>query len=124
MSGNCSTCFEWYFHPSSGAHTTLSTASGICHNVTAICRYCGRVGTGLSVLWVAFATHSTEDNDGRGGGKRRRRRWMMMMTMMIMMTIIIIMLIIIIIIGATGAMSKSFRKYVSNVPGNHEVKEL
>jgi hypothetical protein len=29
-----------------------------------------------------------------------------------------------IIIGATGAISKSFRKYVSNIPGNHEVKEL
>jgi hypothetical protein len=26
--------------------------------------------------------------------------------------------------GATGTISKSFRKYVSNVPGNHEVKEL
>ena len=29
-----------------------------------------------------------------------------------------------VIIGATGAISKSFRKYVSNIPGNHEVKEL
>jgi hypothetical protein len=37
----------------------LSTASGICHTVTAICRYRGRVGTGLSVLWVEYATHST-----------------------------------------------------------------
>jgi hypothetical protein len=45
---------------SPGAHTTLSTASGICHNtVTATCRYRGRVGTGLSVLWLAYATHST-----------------------------------------------------------------
>jgi hypothetical protein len=26
--------------------------------------------------------------------------------------------------GATGIVSKSFRKYVSNIPGNHEVKEL
>src|SRR5215475_4846304 len=59
ISGNCSTCFGWYFHPSSGAHTTASTASGICHTVTAICRYRGSVGTGLSVLWVAYATHST-----------------------------------------------------------------
>jgi hypothetical protein len=59
ISGNCSTYFGWYFHPSSGAHTTVSTASGICHTVTAICRYCGKVGTGLSVLWVAYATHST-----------------------------------------------------------------
>ena len=53
ISGNCSTCFGWYFQPSSGAHTTVSTASGICHTATAICRYRGRVGTGLSVLWVA-----------------------------------------------------------------------
>ena len=59
ISGNCCTCFGWYFHPSSGAHTSVSTASGICHTVTAICRYRGRVGTGLSVLWVAYATHST-----------------------------------------------------------------
>jgi len=29
-----------------------------------------------------------------------------------------------VIIGATGTNSKSFRKYVSNMPGNHEVKEL
>jgi hypothetical protein len=29
-----------------------------------------------------------------------------------------------VIIGATGTISKSFRKQVSNVPGNHEVKEL
>ena len=35
ISGNCSTCFGWYPHPSSGAHTTVSTASGICHIVTA-----------------------------------------------------------------------------------------
>jgi hypothetical protein len=59
ISGNCSTCFGRYFHLSSGAHTTVSTASGLCHAVTAICRYRGRVGTGLSVLWVAYATHST-----------------------------------------------------------------
>ena len=29
-----------------------------------------------------------------------------------------------IIIGAPGTISKSFRKYVSNIPGKHEVKEL
>ena len=29
-----------------------------------------------------------------------------------------------VIIGATGTISKSVRKYVSNIPGNHEVKEL
>ena len=31
LSGNCSTCFGWYHHQSSGAQTTVSTASGICH---------------------------------------------------------------------------------------------
>ena len=29
-----------------------------------------------------------------------------------------------VIVGATGTVSKSFRKYVSNTPGKHEVKEL
>ena len=29
-----------------------------------------------------------------------------------------------VIVGATGTISKLFRKYVSNIPGNHEVKEL
>jgi hypothetical protein len=29
-----------------------------------------------------------------------------------------------VIIGATRTISKSFRKYVNNIPGNHEVKEL
>jgi hypothetical protein len=30
----------------------------------------------------------------------------------------------VIILGVTGTISKSFRKYVSNISGNHEVKEL
>jgi hypothetical protein len=29
-----------------------------------------------------------------------------------------------VIIGATGPISKSFRKYLSTIPGKHEVKEL
>ena len=29
-----------------------------------------------------------------------------------------------VIIGATGTIAKSFRKYISNIPENHEVKEL
>jgi hypothetical protein len=29
-----------------------------------------------------------------------------------------------VIIGATGTISKSFRKHVSNIPGNHDVREL
>jgi len=31
--------------------------------------------------------------------------------------------VIAVIIEATGTISKSFRKYVSNIPGKHEVKE-
>jgi hypothetical protein len=29
-----------------------------------------------------------------------------------------------VIIGATAAISKSFRKYLSSVPGKHDIKEL
>jgi hypothetical protein len=57
--GNYSTCFGWYHHPSSGEQTTVSTASGICYTIAAICRYHGRVGTGLSMLWVVHISHST-----------------------------------------------------------------
>ena len=64
LSGNCSTCFGWYHHPSSGAQTTVSTASGICHTITATCRYRRRVGTGLSVPWVAYATVVCTPDDG------------------------------------------------------------
>ena len=32
--------------------------------------------------------------------------------------------VISVITGATGTISNSFRKYVSNIPGKHEVKEL
>ena len=42
ISGHCSTRFGWYLHPSSGARTTVPTASGICQTVTATCRYRGR----------------------------------------------------------------------------------
>jgi hypothetical protein len=31
---------------------------------------------------------------------------------------------ILVIIGVTGTISKSFRKYVSTIPGNQEIKEL
>jgi hypothetical protein len=54
ISGNSSTCFGWYFHPSLEAYTTVSTESGICHTFIVICRYRGRVGNGLSMLWVAY----------------------------------------------------------------------
>ena len=29
-----------------------------------------------------------------------------------------------VITGATGTISKSLRQYLSNIPGNHEIKEL
>jgi hypothetical protein len=29
-----------------------------------------------------------------------------------------------VIIGATGTISKSFRKYLRSIPGNHDIKEL
>jgi hypothetical protein len=29
-----------------------------------------------------------------------------------------------VIIGATGTISKSLRKYLSNIPGKHDIKEL
>jgi hypothetical protein len=29
-----------------------------------------------------------------------------------------------VIIGAIGTISKSLRQYLSNIPGNHEIKEL
>jgi len=32
--------------------------------------------------------------------------------------------VILVLIGATGTISKSFRKYVRNITGKHEVKEL
>ena len=63
---------------------------------------------------------------------------MMIIIIIIIITIIIIIIITIeiqrmwkvktrvipVILGATGTISKSFRKYISNIPGNHEVKEL
>jgi hypothetical protein len=60
---------ETALHVSDGTSThhqeriQLSTASGICHAVTAICRYHGRVGTGLSVLWVAYQITDAVDTD-------------------------------------------------------------
>jgi hypothetical protein len=29
-----------------------------------------------------------------------------------------------VIIGATGTISKSFRKYLSSIPGKHDIREL
>ena len=54
ISGNCSTCFGRYLHPSSGAHTTVSIECGTCQTVTATCRYRGRGEAGLSVMWELY----------------------------------------------------------------------
>jgi hypothetical protein len=32
--------------------------------------------------------------------------------------------VIVVIIGENGTISKSFRQYLSNIPGKHEIKEL
>jgi predicted PurR-regulated permease PerM len=42
----------------------------------------------------------------------------------VVVVVVVVIIIIIIIIIITGTISKSFRKYVSNIPGNHDVKEL
>jgi len=47
---------EFQRHPLSGAHTTVSTASVICHTVAAICRYRGRVGTSwISIFYLPLS---------------------------------------------------------------------
>ena len=38
ISVNRSTCLGWFLHPSSAAHVTVSTASGISKTVPATCR--------------------------------------------------------------------------------------
>ena len=52
ISVNCSTCFGWYFHPSSGVYNTVSTVSGITETVTATCRERGsrQVAVTVSVM--------------------------------------------------------------------------
>jgi hypothetical protein len=48
--GNCSTYFGRYLHPSSGAHTTVSTASGTCEIANVNRRYRGAVGNELEKM--------------------------------------------------------------------------
>ena len=55
-----------------------------------------------------------EEEEERRRRRRRRRRSMWKVKTRV----------IPVIIGATGTISKSFRKYIRNIPGNHEVKEL
>ena len=61
LSGNCSTCFGWSHHPSSGMQTSVSTASGICHTITATCRYRGTGWNWKSWNWFECAVaHSNQ----------------------------------------------------------------
>jgi len=53
ISGNCSTCFGWYLHSSSGAQTTLSTTSGICHTVTVL-NTVGNCNTMVSIIILYY----------------------------------------------------------------------
>ena len=73
ISGNRSTCFGWYFHPSSGAYTTVSTASGICHTVTATCRYRGRVGNRFECA-VCGVRHPQHTNNTENDTKQTLHR--------------------------------------------------
>jgi len=41
LSGNCSTCFGWYFHPPSGVQTTVSQHLVFVTPLLLICRYRG-----------------------------------------------------------------------------------
>ena len=58
---SCPTCYGWYLHPSSGAHTTVFTVSGTFQTVTATCRYCG---TGLSVVCELHCFGAVADASG------------------------------------------------------------
>ena len=62
VSVNCFTCFGWYIHPSSGAHTTVSTASGTCQIVTATCRCRGRDPTLPRQQQVAVTIRQVPDD--------------------------------------------------------------
>ena len=64
ISGNCSTCFGWYLHPSSAAHTTVSTASGICQTVTATCHYKQQVAVMVWQIPDAVNTVVCAPDDG------------------------------------------------------------
>jgi len=53
ISADYCTCFGWYLYPSSGAHITVSTVSGIIETVTATCRerdWMGQVAATVSIM--------------------------------------------------------------------------
>jgi hypothetical protein len=102
ISVNCSTYFGWLFHPSSGTHTriTVITASSTGQTISATFRFRGASGVAEKILKYKNLTIEIQ------------RMWNVKTK------------VIPVIIGATGTISKSFRKYVRNIPGSHEVKEI
>ena len=50
LSGSCSKCFGWYRHLSSGAQTTLSTASSVCHTVMDRVKFTDKVDILVDIL--------------------------------------------------------------------------
>jgi len=55
LSGNCCTCFGWYHHPSSGAHTTVSTVFVYVH----IYIFSDRASSYNSLKWPTWRTISS-----------------------------------------------------------------
>jgi len=49
ISANSSKYFGWYLYPSSGAHVTVSTASGIVETVTTTCHDRDLMGTAVPI---------------------------------------------------------------------------
>ena len=60
ISVNCSACFGWYLHPSSGAQITASTVFGINETVTATCRERDWMGTTALHVSGGISTHHQE----------------------------------------------------------------
>jgi hypothetical protein len=56
LSGNCSTCFGWYHHPSSGAQATVSTEPGICHTVKDRVKFTDKVYIKIRLKLHSFLT--------------------------------------------------------------------
>jgi hypothetical protein len=61
---------------------------------------------------VSCVTSTWNNNNNNNNNKEIQRMWNVKDN------------VIPVIIGATGTISKSFRKHVSNIPGNHDVREL
>jgi len=59
LSDDCSKCFGYNYHPSSGAQINCNYSMWQPLHHIVFCCYRGIVGTVLSVLWMAYATHST-----------------------------------------------------------------